>query len=132
MKILLFIVITIVIVFIYTAINRHFVLKSQVDIYGGMQNKYRYLIKNLMLGDDSEISVLKRDFVQITSPFHGIMIEIFTIQEQQLHVEITHSLYISNQLKLKKRWQFKHDYPQDKMLEKIDSDFETDRTGFNY
>ena len=100
--------------------DRDSTLKRQVDMQGGMAKKYEYLIGKMT--DDPSMKVVKvtRDHINIrgtsttsttnfliTESFNSVVIEWIG----QLSIYGTHN----------KKWTFVHNYPQEKMLQEIET-----------
>ncbi|HRO86102.1 MAG TPA: hypothetical protein PK110_14860 [Niabella sp.] len=91
----------------------------QVDTYGGMQNKYKLLVENFMLWPDSKITLVTRERIEITSAGQGLTAERYIINEGDGVVEIMWQLKMAFGKESSKKWTFKHDSSQEKMLEVI-------------
>jgi len=119
MTIAFIIVLVILVIVFYTLWNRDKKLASQVDTYGGMQNKYKLLVENFMLWPDSKITLVTRERIEITSAGQGLTAEKYVINEGDGVVEIMWQLKMAFGKESSKKWTFKHDSSQEKMLEVI-------------
>lgn len=119
MTVAFIIVLIILAIVLYTLWNRDKKLAAQVDTYGGMQNKYKLLVENFMLWPDSRITLVTRERIEITSAGQGLTSEKYIINEGDGVVEIMWQLKMPFGNDSSKKWTFKHDSPQEKMLEVI-------------
>lgn len=123
MTIAFLIAVGILVIILYTMWNRDKVLAKQVDTHGGMQNKYQLLVDNFLLWPDSRITLVTRERIEITSGGQGLTTEKYSINEGDGIVEINWQLRTAFGKETAKKWTFQHDYPQDKMLERIADTF---------
>lgn len=98
--------------------DRDTMLQKQVDMHGGMSEKYGYLIKNLTIEPSAKVIKVTRSQVHIKAAGQSAITN-YLIMENFNTVDIE---WIGQTAVLgthKHRWSFPHNYPQDKMLQEI-------------
>jgi hypothetical protein len=101
--------------------NRDKMLQKQVDIYGGMAKKYKYLIENMIKDTDFKIVRVKRDQIHMFNGVTGgIAATNVIIAEDFGTVVITVVVQWAGRIGMKKKWRFPHNYSQEKMFQEID------------
>lgn len=98
--------------------DRDKMLRHQVDTYGGMTNKYSYLITELTRDPSAKVVKETRDLIHIRSEAQTTATN-FIIRELFGKVEIEWIAQWGVYGTLKNKWGFQPNYPQDKMLQEI-------------
>ena len=99
---------------IFTYQKKDRTLKQQVDSYGGMGEKYKYLIDKFENQPDTEIVKISRDEVIINNTCKSTD-NFILITELYREFQVIWTLNIAGTERHKKEWKFPETYPQDKI-----------------
>ena len=99
--------------------ERENMLKSQVDLKGGMAKKYQYLISEMTGNGNARVEKVTRDHIQIRSVSRNSITDYY-ISESFNSVEIRWVAQMSLMGIHKHQWTFPDNYPQDKMIQEIE------------
>ena len=106
------------IIYMFTR-DRDHMLQRQVDMHGGMVNKYQYLVKCFTDHPTAKIVRLRRDHIYIratgeTTAYNFLITETFNKVVikwvGQMGIYGTHE----------HKWSFPHNYPQEKIVKEIE------------
>lgn len=105
--------------FIYFLRKRDQMLQRQVDINGGMAKKYEYLIESMTNEPGAKVIKVTRDHILIRLNLPTASRSFFYITENFNLVRIEIDVISIMTGTLKHKWEFDHDFPQEKMVEEI-------------
>ena len=98
--------------------DRNQMLNQQVDIYGGIEKKYKFLVEKLLEEPNSKVVKVARDQIHITIEGNSTQTN-FIITENFKKTEIFWVVKMAFLGTHKNKWTFNEDYPQYKMLSEI-------------
>ena len=119
--IIIIVVIFVVLIAIATFNKKDEALKHQVDKFGGMAKKYELLISELTKYEQTKVTKVTRDTVNILWDGNSTQMS-FIITEIYNKVQIDWIGNFNIYGKQKHQWTYPHTYPQDKIYSEI-SDF---------
>ena len=120
--ILCLIFIALVILYLFF-MDRNKMLSKQIDIYGGITNKYKILLEHLMKYPNAKIINQSRANIHVKSVLEASMIDFYIDETFQLVViECRASIPFFGSFK--KKWEFPHSLPQIIMISEIEKYFE--------
>ena len=123
MSYLLIIFIVGVVIFFFLK-DRNKMLETQIDLEGGIINKYSKIVQVLTNDRNAKITKTKRDFIEITYKLSSTS-TVFQILEVFGGVEIKWLNDFGVLGKHNLNWFFKHPIQEEEILEKIMSDIKT-------
>lgn len=99
--------------------DRDHMLQRQVDMQGGMANKYAYLINRLTNDPSAKVVKVTRDHVHIRAVGNSTATNFFITENfNTVVIEWLGQLGLLGNHKHK--WTFPHNYPQEKMIQEIE------------
>jgi len=106
-------------------LDRDKMIENQVDIHGGMKEKYKDLIEGLRQNYSPQFCEIKRDYLHFRLVFGSRTAANFYITEQFNEVKIEWLLQIDGPFENRKLfWTFPQGLVQNKMVDKIEIDIE--------
>lgn len=132
MTALVIILLVLLVIIVKFFLDRDKMLQKQVDVQGGMTQKYKYLIDELSQGSIPQFVEVTRDHIYFRFPGNPTTINYY-ITEHFGKVQIEWFLQLGQLANRRLKWMFPQTMTQEKMIEQIaiDLEKEADNLGFN-